>query len=402
MKNRVDIKIFLTLTFLFLPFFAQASTSDNIVGYAWSDTIGWISFNCTNNNTCAISNYGVNKNGDNTLTGYAWSDNIGWIKFGNLSGFPNGNGTQAQNANVNGNNLKGWAKAIGADGNGWDGWIALSGAGPSYNVTLSGSAFGGYAWGSDVLGWVSFDASGANGVRISGSATIDAQSEGQSIANSASVPYGTVATWVWTITNLPGATCSVSKTSSGGTSFATISNITSSGSTATQGLTNANYDFNITCTSGGNTVASSTVAFAVLPQPPGFSLGPDENLNIAFLPAGWSESETKTISVNAVGGFTGNVTVSISGYPTMPNASTTVLYSFNGGAYTANPGSIVLAHNGSFTFRAEVNRPLTASYCSGSQNPCAITLTGTSSGVTDATKKLIIAPTTFNPQFQEH
>jgi hypothetical protein len=48
--------------------------------------------------------------------------------------------------------MTGWAKAIAADGNGWDGWISFAGTG--YGPTLSGSNITGYAWGSDVVGWI--------------------------------------------------------------------------------------------------------------------------------------------------------------------------------------------------------------------------------------------------------
>ncbi len=390
----------ISVSIFILPAFAHAGTENNMAGWAWSDDAGWISFNCTNTSTCGAVDYGVTDNNDGTLTGYAWSDSVGWIQFGGLSGFPSGSGTSAENAQMSGTNLIGWAKAVSADGNGWDGWISLSGT--NYGVTLSGSFFDGYAWDSGLLGWVSFNAAGTNGVQLSSSVGLDAQSPlGTSVANNNNVPYGTVVNLVYTLVNLSGATCTLSKTSSGATQFTTVTGITSSGSTATQGLTTGSYAFNITCTSGGNTVASSNVSFAVGSQPPGFSLGPDDTIKISFLPAGWSQSQTKTITVNPVGGFSGNVTVSISGYPTMPNASTTALYSVNGGAYTANPSPVIIGPNGSFTFQLEINEPLTASYCSGSPNPCNITLQGTSSGVSSSVKNLIITPTTFNPQFQE-
>ena len=141
----------------FLPFSAFAGSEHNMSGWAWSSNIGWISFNSTN--TGGAINYGVNKNTDGTLTGYAWSSNIGWIKFGGLSGWPTGSGTQPKNAQINGNNLQGWAKALSADGNGWDGWVSLSGAGPSYGVSFNSSSgqFSSFAWGSDVVGWLSFN-----------------------------------------------------------------------------------------------------------------------------------------------------------------------------------------------------------------------------------------------------
>ncbi|OGI95558.1 hypothetical protein A2917_03335 [Candidatus Nomurabacteria bacterium RIFCSPLOWO2_01_FULL_42_17] len=163
------------LFYLFsLPFIAGAGDDDNMAGYAWSSNIGWISFNNTSGGGSV--DYGVNKNADGTLTGYAWSSNIGWIKFGGLSGFPSGAQTYAQNANVSDGELRGWARACaGMDDepptppnqttpnntcsgdsrtDGWDGWISLAGTG--YGVTLSGTSFEGYAWGSDVVGWVDF------------------------------------------------------------------------------------------------------------------------------------------------------------------------------------------------------------------------------------------------------
>jgi hypothetical protein len=54
----------------------------SLSGYAWNDTIGWISFNCYNHGNCVSSNYSVTVNpntGD--FTGYAWNDTIGWISF---------------------------------------------------------------------------------------------------------------------------------------------------------------------------------------------------------------------------------------------------------------------------------------------------------------------------------
>ena len=74
----------------------NATPDGAITGWGWSDTIGWISFNCiTDGSNCATSAYGVTvtpgqelgsgnlnpaiRNAD--LSGYAWSPNIGWISF---------------------------------------------------------------------------------------------------------------------------------------------------------------------------------------------------------------------------------------------------------------------------------------------------------------------------------
>lgn len=135
---------------------AQTPTGAYLSGYAWSENIGWISF--------ATSTYnpnGVTLDSSGNLSGYAWSENIGWIQFGDgLSGFPGGLNTINSSARFNGTNLVGWAKALSANGNGWDGWISFSGSttsSGSYGVSQSGASLSGYAWGSDVVGWVQFN-----------------------------------------------------------------------------------------------------------------------------------------------------------------------------------------------------------------------------------------------------
>ena len=82
MKSKI---LFISLLFL-LPAAVSAGEDHNMSGYAWSSNIGWISFNCTNDDTCSTVNYGVHKDEDGTIVGYAWSSNIGWIRFGGLSG----------------------------------------------------------------------------------------------------------------------------------------------------------------------------------------------------------------------------------------------------------------------------------------------------------------------------
>ncbi|MFH0806276.1 MAG: hypothetical protein V1885_00950 [Candidatus Brennerbacteria bacterium] len=66
-----------------------------LTGYAWNDTIGWISFNCDNSSheggtdTCVGPNdYAVTIDANGELSGYAWNDTVGWISFncGNTGG----------------------------------------------------------------------------------------------------------------------------------------------------------------------------------------------------------------------------------------------------------------------------------------------------------------------------
>lgn len=150
-------------------------------GYAWSSNIGWISLNCktggvAGNDICVSSNYGLTlSSATGLLTGYAWSSNIGWIKFGGLAAFPTGGGTVAQNVRVTGTyptlNFEGWARACAGTvpgdcsvmtsrTDGWDGWISLRGTGPDYGISTNAAAFTtsatSFAWGSDVVGWLTF------------------------------------------------------------------------------------------------------------------------------------------------------------------------------------------------------------------------------------------------------
>ncbi len=150
--------VFGALFFLNNYLSAEASTTDNLSGYAWSDTIGWISMNCTDPATCGGSNYGVTVAKDGSLSGFAWSEHIGWISFnpGDVGGCPNG--TCAPRINRATGAVQGWARALGggtANSGGWDGYISLSGA--NYGVSVTGCDWNGYAWGSDVVGWVTFD-----------------------------------------------------------------------------------------------------------------------------------------------------------------------------------------------------------------------------------------------------
>lgn len=132
-----------------------SQTSQPITGYAWSDTLGWISFNCSDLGTCGSSNYGLTIAVDGAISGYAWSEFAGWISANSadLSGCP----TAPCTARMNGNSMQGWMKALAANqaqSGGWDGFISLSGT--NYGPTLSAGVFSGYAWGDMNMGWVSF------------------------------------------------------------------------------------------------------------------------------------------------------------------------------------------------------------------------------------------------------
>jgi len=198
----------------------RAGTSQNVSGWAWAELAGrgWISFNSTNcdvngNGTyegtsegapaaCPSSgtvySYGVNIDPTSyELSGQAWSENLGWISFNRSeTGTPPDipyNGTETYIAKLDTTDnykLKGWARALTAckDNNwsgtactastagdkagGWDGWIKLTGdvqGGGTYGVTLNTTTtpkeFTGWAWGGNsadpstkgVIGWLAFN-----------------------------------------------------------------------------------------------------------------------------------------------------------------------------------------------------------------------------------------------------
>lgn len=170
---------------------AAQGAGEPLTGWGWSSNIGWVSFNCktaegvATEADCAKKYWVANNAG--VLNGYAWSSNIGWIDFGPSGGYPSGNGTQAVSARLttNGDGLIGWARACSVfvdtdncagtlkpaeDRGGWDGWISMAGtsvAGGTYGVTRAPAGenafrYSGYAWGSLVTGWLTFDTTQSN------------------------------------------------------------------------------------------------------------------------------------------------------------------------------------------------------------------------------------------------
>lgn len=138
------------------PLYAQVPAANGgvLAHAAWSSNIGWVEFSGTGWGVYLSPSDGT------SLLGYAWSSNVGWIQFGATScgAAPSISGTKPTVS------LTGWAKAL-ATGGGWNGCIKLSNTGsPSYGVAVSsysqasqGGLLQGYAWGSDVVGWLRFD-----------------------------------------------------------------------------------------------------------------------------------------------------------------------------------------------------------------------------------------------------
>ncbi len=150
---------------------ARATIEENVDGWAWSATGGWLSMNDTNAGSGG-GFYGVNVNPlSKAVAGYGWSNNQGWVCFGSsCPGTTPAGG--ASSASLDGsNNLRGWAKFLNL--NDPDGWISLScldtGGGGSCGmsnygptVNLGTGQFNGFAWHglSGGLGWGWIDFSG--------------------------------------------------------------------------------------------------------------------------------------------------------------------------------------------------------------------------------------------------
>lgn len=143
--------------FLYKQTFVQASAADNVMGWGWSENIGWISMNCDNpeiSPQCSSTNYGVDVNVlTGEITGYAWSENIGWIAMAtSTSGCPIG--PCEAKLDLLTNEVSGWARVYATDA-----WISLRGTSPDYGVTYNPATrqFEGWAWEPDILGWISFN-----------------------------------------------------------------------------------------------------------------------------------------------------------------------------------------------------------------------------------------------------
>jgi len=127
-KKFLVVVIVLTTVFAF-PFVKEikAGVDDNVSGWAWSDNIDWVSFNCTNEDNCGTSDYGVNINEDGTFTGHAWSENVGWIDFSPSGPYPD-LPDYSTKVSLETGEVSGWARAL-SYGGGWDGWVSFSGSG---------------------------------------------------------------------------------------------------------------------------------------------------------------------------------------------------------------------------------------------------------------------------------
>lgn len=179
------------------PLLVQAGSGDNVDGWAWAggqdEGAGWISFNsidcdtddngyidtdvmvlgCGGDNISDVAyDYGVNIDASGNFSGYAWSENLGWVSFqeNNPPDSYNFN-TNCPNTCDSSNNctvchdstdVYGWAKILNL---GNDGWIKLrkdsTDVGADYDVSINNCGLNGWAWNGNAdntgVGWISFD-----------------------------------------------------------------------------------------------------------------------------------------------------------------------------------------------------------------------------------------------------
>lgn len=273
-----------TLIFLFAfnfytPNQALSSAGDKILGYAWNDAIGWISFNnCTSTapSSCVGTNYGVtyvdNNAGAYIFSGYAWNDNVGWISFEPSDVASCNNGSPRLVANPG---LLGPAKIISL---GTNGCIDLSGV---QIVGGGNNNFYGYAW-NDLIGWIDFAGVGIGVPQTAPSISLT--------ATPTSVFANSNINLTWTSQNLTGFTCTASNnaslldwTGSKATSGTATVNVGPGWTTKIYTITCTNNSTSQTLTSSANvsiTSGTPTPWFSIsVPYPASFVEG---GANVSF------------------------------------------------------------------------------------------------------------------------
>ncbi|MDP3795402.1 MAG: hypothetical protein Q8R13_05815, partial [bacterium] len=180
----------------------HAANGGVLSGWAWSDLPngsagsggGWISFssrNCDGDGdgfagpnapgACppegtGLALYEVSVSNSGTVSGYAWSEHVGWISFNQsaVDNCPSGSCRGALDTDTGA--VMGWARACAVFANGcsgalgpeskrggWEGWVSLSCANAGVCATSdygvsSGSGdpcdWDGWAWGDAILGWI--------------------------------------------------------------------------------------------------------------------------------------------------------------------------------------------------------------------------------------------------------
>ena len=286
------IVFFLLLSSTALIGEVSANSGDRIKGYAWSDTIGWISFNCYDYGHCGTSNYGVDvsltSSNIEDVTGYAWSDNVGWISFDYCHNYDTCEGPTYDETT---NKLSGDVMVLSGlldPNDGWDGLIKLSdfsGTHP-YGPVVNSGEFTNYSWGSDNIGWISYNCSDDNSCGTSNYAvTLDPFlfnfTADKGLTDNSPAPYHSDVLLSWqTIGNV--SSCIPSN--GAGTDWATANLPRGVGqpsqSTYLIHAIEADTNFTLTCNGAGGSIERNLMVY-VKPDPPSVILGADDN-NVGY------------------------------------------------------------------------------------------------------------------------
>ncbi|MBU6415250.1 fibronectin type III domain-containing protein [Patescibacteria group bacterium] len=191
----------------FVAVVPSAVHAGNISGWAWSDMpngsdelktfgqvgrgAGWIEF-------APAMGPGVTVDPSGNFSGYAWSERIGWVSF-------NASETSSCGSNATLNKLTGavtgFAKALGGNDSqagGWDGCIKMDpgvfGSGVSVDASCN---YRGWAWGGPIIGWVQFDPV-FGGVKGAGDACVSGLLSASCSVSPASATVGQSVTWTAT------------------------------------------------------------------------------------------------------------------------------------------------------------------------------------------------------------
>lgn len=331
-----------------------------ISGYVYSENIGWVNFQPHIGGDIYIDS----TTGD--ITGYAWSENIGWVKFGGLTGFPTGPGTTASNAKKIGTNIVGWARACGgmydvspnqtspnntcsgtSRTDGWDGWISLDGSGYGVHIDNTNNALSGFAWGSDILGWIDFSPTISSSVSV-----VDFYAFPSAIYKGQEVKIN------WKTTGA--STCTIDKN---GSSWAPGNTNATSGTNVMSGILNTigNTTFNIYCTGvTGTNIGPVSTMVSVIAKPPVINCN-NSSLCGPGDPIMWDPGDATGCTITKTA-FNGVITVlpinaSAAGQYVDPNMSV-------GDSYVYACTSVGSSLNTSVTV---------ANFASGSGSDCAIT-----------------------------
>jgi len=184
LASNIKITILISIIFITGIFWTSFALAQSYYcqpeGWAYSDTVGWISFSCKNcppgdplcsEDNISIceeegwNNYGVKIDSDKNFLDYAWNGYVGWIDFGSTADLPGG-GNHPHRAQLEGNNVNGWVRIISLENSPGGGWISMSCATDpnigdctgweDYRVYFDQCEFRGWAW-SDDIGWISFN-----------------------------------------------------------------------------------------------------------------------------------------------------------------------------------------------------------------------------------------------------